>query len=179
MSAPWPPDPEFVFWQAAAGSPPDELWVCGERPEPPAPGDGDPEPPAAVLGPSVTGCPETIEVTGLGDPVRSFIQREPSLAEPAEFRAAWLLATRPPDPAEKLRIAIEAASPLRCGDCGLDDRAVDSLLRCTYCAELAGLRARNLPGPPLAAWWYLLPCVLGFTLGLVAVWAVLYVIFCG
>ena len=123
-----------------------------------------------------------MEVTGFGDPVRSFIQREPSPAELAEFRAALLReadtrrARSPAGRPEVIPPLEKARRRGQCLDCG-DSRAVDIQCRCTYCAELADLRARNLPGPPLAAWWYLLPSVLGFTLGLVLVWAVLYVIF--
>lgn len=151
--------------------------------------------------------PEAIEVTGLGDPVRSFIslQNSASAAELAEFRRAWL--SMQPDPAEEFRQAMddldaritvavlgtpvtgasapEAIPPVaaarrrgQCQGCGTDDE-VDIWSRCSYCAELEGLRGLNLPGLPLAAWWYLLPGVLGLALGLILVWAVLYVIFYG
>jgi hypothetical protein len=163
----WHPDPEITFWQAAT------------------------EPPAGVLAPPVTG--DAIEVTGFGDPVRTFLPaRALTPEETAEFRREWesldswiAAGVLGPPVIAGMTAPVTAAVPPYCGThrgqcqgCGLDDD-VDIWSRCAYCAELAALRARNLPGPPLAAWWYLVPSVLTLALGLVAVWAVLYVIFLG
>lgn len=125
--------------------------------------------------------PRFLEVTGSGDPVRSFIPgpRDPTLAELAEFRAAFLQAADeqdyrmaacvlypavPVDPVEELRAAIEAAAPRRCSACGLDDLPLDSTDRCRYCGELAVLKSRNLPGPRLSGWWFTVPAALAFAL---------------
>jgi hypothetical protein len=177
----WHPDPEIAFWQAVTESPLCGPERSGDGLAAAGPGDDDPEPPAGVLGLPVTGA-DAIEVTGFGDPVRSFISlREPTAAELAEFRAAFLREVN--DPVRTI-VMPDVIPPWSsgthrgaCQGCGLDDD-VDAWSRCAYCAELAVLRARNLPGPPLAWWWYLVPSVLGLALGLIAVWAVLYVIFC-
>jgi hypothetical protein len=192
----WHPDPEIAFWQAAAGNPPGLPERSGDRTGPAGAGDGDPEPPAGVLEPPQG----AIEVTGFGDPVRSFLPaRALTPEEEEEFRrdwenlGCWIAAGVPGPPVIAGMIApgtVTAApvTPVRdddppfgthrgqCQGCGLQDR-VDIWGRCFYCAELAALRARNLPGPPLACWWYLVPGVLALGGLAILIWAVLYVIF--
>ena len=132
----------------------------------------------------------------LGPPALSFLPaRALTPEEEAEFRRDWenldarAAASLPGPPVlAGMTAPVTAVSPPvrdedafgthrgQCQGCKLDD-SVDIWGRCLYCAELAALRERNLPGPPLAWWWYLVPSVLGLCLGLIATWAVLYAIF--
>lgn len=210
MSTWWHPDPASAFWQSGdlAGSLPRGPERPGDGLVPAGAGDGDPEPSAGVLGPPVTGA---AGVTPPESPVRTFLPaRVLTPAEEAEFRRDWenldarAAAGVPGPPVIAGMIAPGTVTaeipPVRdddppgthrgqCQGCGLDDD-VDIWSRCPYCAELAALRARNLPGSPLPAWWslessgpslawwwYLVPSVLGVCLGLIATWAVLYAIF--
>jgi hypothetical protein len=175
VSISWHPDPENAFWQLYGfwHDPPDGPESPGERTAAWIRSYRDAEPPGGVLGPPVTGAGAT-GVTGLGDPVRSFVTgRDLTPAEAAEFRReldeavtggrTWIM---PPVP---------AAHRGQCQGCGLDDD-LDVWGRCAYCAELAALRERNLPGPPLSAWWwYLVPGTLALALGAALLWALLAV----
>ena len=178
----WHPDPEIAFWQsrAGAGDPAGAPERPGDGLAPAAPGDGDPEPAAGALE------PPAIDVTPLESPSRVFLPaRALTPEEEAEFRRDWedlddwisagllgplvlpgMTAPAPPP---------RDAGP--CQNCGLGDLPPDDAGRCVYCAELAALKARNLPGPPLSRWWLLVPGVLALGLGLMALWALLYVVF--
>ena len=172
MSTFWHPDPESVswgaFWQSRppAESRPEAPERAGDGISPAAQGDGDAEPAAGFLEP----------------PALFLTARALTPAEAAEFRRDWenlgcwiAAGVLGPPVLPGMTAPARAAGP--CQDCGMDDLPPDDAGRCAYCAGLAALRARNLPGPPLSWWWYLVPSVLGLCLGLAAVWAVLYVLF--
>ena len=134
--------------------------------------------------------PRFLEVTGFGDPERSFIPaaRDPSPAELAEVRKAWLaedygaldarIAAWPPvtgAPAPEAPRPFPAASHGQCQGCGTDDE-LEIWGKCSYCAELAVLKSRNLPGPRLSGWWFTVPAARAFALLAALVYAVLAVV---
>lgn len=118
--------------------------------------------------------PDAIDVTGFGDPVRSFIPaaRDPSPGELAEFRKAWLSAG-PPVTGVPDRKVIPPVMTHRgqCEGCGLDDD-VSIWGKCSSCAELDALRARNLPGPRLNGWWFTVPAAIALALSVLLLYAV-------
>ena len=83
---------------------------------------------------------------------------------------------RDPDSVQAIREPPPAAAHRgQCQGCGTDDE-VDIWSRCAYCAELAVLRARNLPGPRLNGWWFTVPAALALALVTLLCYAVASVI---
>lgn len=138
---------------------------------------------------SRTAAEPAVEVTGLGDPVRTFIPaaRDLTPVEAEAFRRALRAggifpATGARDPAAEIRAAIDGAAPPECRSCGLDDLPVDARGRCRYCVVLEeclreerDLAAAPSPESPFR-WLHSPAACLTAALAVIVFWVILYVI---